>query len=282
MLLERQFASGSLNVKNLTVETPRKEDELPFDPEGDWKGMKEQLEACRQSDRIGMFAELAAHMCMLFPKRRGELRIDQSIYQLFARSIGEKFQQLRFWRLGSGLEIDGLAHAGMLFKVLFPEKMADLRLGDRFWKQAKRLACAEFQGLLMLNHSQDLMMIFPDFDPLADNITREKIHEQLEHLISTHHRKREWDAYAQECQRKKLLFPHEEQIIDPTAWQGMKELLPRFRDPLNSVFLEYTLCLKTLAANEMKITDAGIEIIMPTKKENFEAPISPLPQVRNF
>jgi len=83
----------------------------------------------------------------------------------------------------------------------------------------------------------------------------------------------------------KVLFPEKASTLSPdkTAWQGMKEQLTGYRARKEwPQFFLHAMRMKTLVAEEVKITDKGLEIIMQKEKPEFEEKTPPMPQRRKF
>jgi hypothetical protein len=68
---------------------------------------------------------------------------------------------------------------------------------------------------------------------------------------------------------KELIFDPEKEITK-TDWQGIKENLEQFRQNKNwGNFSSQAMKMKILAAEQVRITDQGIECTMSQKLENF-------------
>ncbi len=93
----------------------------------------------------------------------------------------------------------------------------------------------------------------------------------------------DWWAFAHQAMRLKILFPDKASELDlDSAWQGMKDKLKsdrqnnRWRD-----FATQAMFLKILAADEVKVTNQGLEITM-LPPESFKSEKKPRPERKNF
>ena len=87
-----------------------------------------------------------------------------------------------------------------------------------------------------------------------------------------------WD----QAMRLKILFPDKTAELGlDSAWQGMKDQLVSYRQRNNWYgFADQAMSLNILAADEVKVTDQGLELIM--RKEDFKQTKKPRPERKDF
>lgn len=93
----------------------------------------------------------------------------------------------------------------------------------------------------------------------------------------------DWEAVTDQAICLKIIFPNRvsELNLDEEASQGIKQKLKteRGRDWWN--FSGIAMRLKILAAKEVRITDNGLELVMPEKK-GFQKEEKPRPERKKF
>ena len=93
-----------------------------------------------------------------------------------------------------------------------------------------------------------------------------------------------WWSISEQAVRTKTLWPEKtaELGLDEEAWQGMKRELEILRQKEEwEEFFKQVMEMKILAAKEVKITDRGIECVMPSK-ESFRESKPERPVRRKF
>ena len=133
MVLESLTNQEPGKIRNLTVESPEREQELMFDPERDitdedWKELKLRLELNRSNKRWDNFSKYAMTMKIFFPKRAKELKLDDEAWQ----GIKEDLESSR------GQNWDAFSLRAMEMKILFPERAEELDLNEEAWQGMKK------------------------------------------------------------------------------------------------------------------------------------------------
>lgn len=272
MLLERNFASDHINIKDLTIEAPEKREELPFDPERDitqedWERMKNQLK--REIEKPPYYLD---NVMNLFPERESELRVDAHYTELrrkFRNAWGRK-------------SIRDILRYGKQFTLLFPKKIVELRLGDPYWEEIKEIIIERLQGDMNLGDLVAIKVLFPayGFPSWFEKNVLAYIDASVTDCLRNMHSRR-WQWIAELLAQKKILFPENEEGVDVKTWRGMKESFVRYRSEA-STMARLGLDMKILAAKEVKITEKGLEIVMRRPHDDFQAPSLPLPELRKF
>jgi len=219
---------------------------------------------------VSDFAELAEPMCLIFPERKIELHIDD---EQFYNRLKTEFQS--YWPGGRIAEI---VYYAKLIKVLFPERISDLHLNDKSWEKIKETARENFD--INQESSQELKFIFPNYDLEAYPTFKKSAVEDIKKDLR--YTEKGGERYAQLAVLKKILFPNTAETIDRVTWEDMKNTLLKPRVFIATDFSRSALNMKILAAKEIKITDNGVEIIMPEQKASFEKALPSLPETRNF
>ncbi len=175
------------------------------------------------------------------------------------------------------------ATRAMCLKILFPDKTAELDL-DPAWQGMKDALESYRQAdnwWNFANQAMQLKILFPDKTAELDlnDLAWQGMKNKLEY-----YRQGSWHAFADQAMNLKILFPDRTAELDlnDSAWQGMKEELESDRRNNNwGDFTSQATELKILAANEVKVTDQGLEITM-RPLESFKSEKKPRPERKNF
>jgi len=276
MLLERQFGN-TINVKGLAIEAPQKEPEVLFDPERDlteedWERMKEYLEI--NKGRRANFIHGLKVMVLLAPERKGELPIDDMLREDLLQS---------FNRAKDVEPNEVVLFYGELIKLFFPENLPHLDLNNGIWEKVEKYVQEEMiradpsndsDVSKVLIHMREFKLLFPRKD--FPEATREKVLAMLKFLSKDAYDKEEWDRFLYINKNMRIIFPGMPLHFDKKSIQGMRGILKSDEHKFKA------LDLKILAAKEIKITDTGMEIIMPERQPSFEQSVSPLPETKKF
>ena len=274
-----------INIKDLTTEEPSKKEGLPFDPEKeitekDWNVIRRNLglmfrgrkESHTSFDWPLFFSHIAAAK-LLFPEKVNELGIDEHALEEMKQDLEGHPGTIAsflvmdanikiFFPGGKGIETEDFfsdakktlqryrsqenwpyfAYYAMYTAILFPNKISELNIDETAW-----------QGMI---------------DSLG------------------HFRNMEWvDLFARLASEMRLLCPERtsELGLDAAMWQKIKELFDLYRSEDKWIgILDLAKSSKLLAAEEIKITDQGLEIIMQREKPEFKEETPPIPQTRKF
>lgn len=280
------------NIKRLTLEKPQKQTEILFDPERDispqdWEAMLKDLSRIKESDGSGVtkYYQFAVDVKLLSPERYKKLEIDDALWEHLKKSFGYAKEDAQTPGGGSEELALILSH----IKLLFPKKIAEL-----------------YPNINVL--SEDLNIIKNDLS--TDSIYIKFIEGMPAHIITNGESsqiptmKDAWDAMKTELNIQKemrnLEYPisaMELKIMYPIKfrylklgtfdWEDIKVKFNRFRNPaIDSnypwdFFARLAVSVYILAAESVKISDQGLEIIMPKPKEDFQE-VTPLPEQRRF
>ena len=275
--------SERINIKDLTLEEPEKKRGLPFDPERDiteedWEGMKNDTKKDRAEHMWYFFAKKVMSMNILLPEKMEELDLKNE----------ETWQGMRDYLkklLKEGSSSDHLVSYATAMKIIFPERFSEFYVGGEVWEGMKNRLnrereAANWWAFAIL--ALEMKILFPDrSSEFLDDTAREGMEKLLKKMRS----EKIWYNYFQQAMQAKVLFPDRASDLypDKTAWKEIKEHLMRARtDSRGETFLEIAMHMKLLAAEEIKITDQGLEIIMPKENPEFKEETPPMPQTRKF
>jgi hypothetical protein len=115
-----------------------------------------------------------------------------------------------------------------------------------------------------------------------ENFTQKRIAE-----LSFDPERNTWFSFAQNFVSMKILFPEKNigSKLDAGAWKGMRDELENIRNSSDSEKWErlssLAMNMKILAAEKVEVTDKGLEITMPEKREGLESAPA-LPETKQF
>jgi len=271
----KEHPDEDIKIHDFSVEAEEVE-KLKFDAESEisgevWRKLKDSLERCRENSWIG-FDEKAFALKILFPDRASELGLNDDAWQGMNTKLEKERENNHL----------NFVEQAMRLKILFPERISELDLDSVqqiiedeliIWRHSDR----EVVIILALSSK----IIFPektlefDFD---DEDWRE-IKEKLEDYRDNE----QWLLFAQQAMRLKILFPERisELGLDDKTWKIMKDLLKNYcKDKRWGSITNLAMYLKVLAADEVKVTDQGLELVM--RKQDFKQERKPRPERREF
>lgn len=273
MSIESRLSNERLNVKRLSVEQPAAHEELPFDQERDLPSFEEVermidewIKSGHSQNLINIF-ELQAEEKVLFPD---EVSLDESEQRRLLRLI-KGYQKNQNW--------PQFLRAAVAARRLLPTIDSETYMNEGTWESLKEDCLKDRNSALFsafFRKASMLKMISPkrvaDLDLEA---TRQQSLEALSKLRSNPAKAMTHWTYV------KILYPELKKELRPTASELdiMKAVPGEWRnDALN--FLPAAADLKILAAEEVKVTDSGVELIMHTPKLHTAQP--PAPTTRKF
>ena len=92
-----------------------------------------------------------------------------------------------------------------------------------------------------------------------------------------------WYAFAQQAMQMKILDPNIDLGLNQDAWDGMRSRLKTYGGGTGWImFSGQAVAMKILAAEEVKVTDKGLEINMRKKKDSLTSDVPPIPEIKKF
>jgi hypothetical protein len=92
-----------------------------------------------------------------------------------------------------------------------------------------------------------------------------------------------WDDFARLAVSIKILDSSKNLDLDQKAWQKMKIELNEFEQDNNwERFSSLAMNMKILAAEEVKVTNKGLEINMRKNKDVLASEVPPIPEIKKF
>lgn len=150
----------------------------------EWNRLKAALDIHRSDSNWKSFRKTASHLVVLFPERRTELGLDDTIFQqmkLAIDSSGDFFEQF--------LDILQLVN-------LFPERKAELGLDDKTFKRlrAQLESTRERELEKYILHAAQLMVIFPEKTTEFSLTGKEWI--QLREVLDSYRNDSKWEDFS--------------------------------------------------------------------------------------
>jgi len=261
-----------INIHELTVEEPEKQEGLPFDPERDiteqdWRGMRSILESWKHNDWQSFSAQ-AMEMKIIDPTQN--LNLDQDDWQGMTGCLASLRDDQRF---------DSLAVLVMGMKILGPEKDIGIQQDD--WGAIRELLERNRGSNWWYFSFLAIRMKF--VNPTKDLNINEEAWQGMDRQLEMYKEIHQYDSFAKQAMNIKLLSCKKEIKIDRSTWQGIKDLLKEYEREGNwSDFSSIASAIKILAAEKVEVTDKGLEITMPKPKKDLKPRAQPLPEVKQF
>lgn len=288
MPLEKYFGKEEkIDIKKLAVEEPEKKSEIKvsFDPEKeitneDWERMKENLKN-RRGDNWPNFFIRAVEIKLLFPDRTAELRLDdERVLGAMKEGLGKYRQKNKWWQF---------SEAAMEAKILFPERAAELGLDEQARKEMKKKLDHYKENKSWGEFAEQAMRVKIVFPHKASELgLTEEFWKNQKKRLERPRRNRYlyWGGdFAERAAVMKILFPERvpELGLNKETWEGMEGYLVERRNHGQLAnFSKQAINMKILAAEEVKVSDNGLEIIMSKEKPKLGKETPPLPETRKF
>ena len=258
------FTNGKINIHDLSVEAPeREESNVSFDPEKEItreerEKMEEEITKAFNKEAWWRYLLIASHMKSFFPSWEPPRATEEEFQEMLANEFNwwdslsgllslfpERREEIR--KRAETWEIPSISQEQAYFLVLFPERRSELSLTNTDWENLKQeyekwRADKDWWGVLWV--LREARIFFPE---------RFKEFSLAPRLINE--MKKFW--------RKEYL--NEEYIAD----KGYS----------NALYFAHNL--QIITADEVKITDKGLELVMSKPKPKLDK-IPPQPEIRKF
>lgn len=268
-----------INIGKLSIENPKKNEKAYIDLEArltdeQWKAIKKYVAGCRGVTPL-LFAEIMACIKLLFPERFLELDLNEEDYKKSSDSIGQTF----------GFKTKTLQAAHV--RILFPERMAEFKKLIPFSEIVRKIPGSEMGPWTLVN----LKILYPV--EVEEHLKRKEVKTELafaRKVIKREFENKEWNYFVQDLAFLRIISP-EDNLLNLMSGRTWKEIEAEFEkqgwldvkeNTLRGGFLLPALSLKLLAAKEIKITESGMEIIMPEKELDLKESVPPLPIVKKY
>ena len=295
MTIEQYFNQEKLNVKNLSLETPKTDRGLFLHPDiyvsdGDWNAMRRYLEENCTEEKLNSserwnLIELAVNMKILFPERLSHPNIDHIAWNFLKRNLE---QQTEYGRKNTDLTRWGAyALSATKMRILFPERVDQIRL-DKYLLKAMNEKIEIHIGWFgipdwYVENIWEAKILFPD----ETFGIRAGIREYLENTLTSLFHTEGWDTLVEYIGKIRVLFPDFASDIINTyfnrrAIDGVKEYLNKCR--IHSDWKNFSKCasfVKFITAREVKITNQEIIFSMPDCHPFKDSALS-VPEARKF
>jgi len=257
-----------INIKDLTIEEPEKQAELPFDPEEDiteedWISMKNTLEDFGDSkDKLFAFALHASQMKVIDPSF--EIKINDKTRQ----KLEEQLQMKRHFK-----NWGDFSRFVAALKIVDPNYKPDITkddwmgIGQELEGHRSRKHVWHF-----FDHALTMKIIDPKFDIQLNNDLREIVNQQIKTGKMD-------PSLAVDL---KLFEPDLDLELNSHYWELMHKKLADERDKKTwHYFSKQAMLMKILAAEKIEIDNQGLKITMPGEKRFLEGE-SFIPETRKF
>ncbi|MDO8618647.1 MAG: hypothetical protein Q7R49_01740 [Candidatus Daviesbacteria bacterium] len=289
---------GQTNIGRLNLEesgTFR----LFFDPErdlteSDWVNMKWRL----SHEAAFGYIDMAGKMRFIFPDREEDLNFEEHNWDLAERSLKSHINRFdlnpEFYAFD---EIKGNLASCIL---AFPRETKTIR---NYYKELSSKLKNQFNysniydliggqhpvrfAVDKRNFLSDLAILAPEEIIPSEDL--EKFKQEQFNILKKRFKYREGRVYlALDAGKVRLIFPNSDLNIPSYFWEVTKNLslsgvgMNKLSSSLIDTLIEGSFYLKILAAEEIRVTDKGLEVVMPKPKADFNAQVPALPEVRKF
>ncbi|MDO8618658.1 MAG: hypothetical protein Q7R49_01795 [Candidatus Daviesbacteria bacterium] len=275
---------GALNLPELIHED---RSGLPFDPYKDltledWGKIKQGIHS---AETLSDYITYRGQARILFPERENELGLSDDIWSKIHVFLGIQTAESIY---SSARGVEMLANA----LLAFPKRAAEIKVFSELIRSSKNhhiMNSSRAGRFDVPTWVSDLALISPEDLPSYPGLEAYK-QSQLEVFEDTFDGRFSEAAYRSilPAARFRLVFPDHQLNISPEAWRVIREYFtyaksredtPEFnwRQKTNLFF-----SLKILAAEEVRITDQGLELVMPQAQAKLTEEVPALPEMRKF
>ena len=266
------FNPNRINIHELTIEEPEKPSELPFDPERDiteedWEKMSNWLEDFRGQYRDwDVFSRYAMEMKILGQTKN--LNLDQTAWQ----GMKDRLENLReiprwgdFFSLATGMKILDQRQNLNLDQAAWQGMQNEIKGWNDIWKR---------QHLSL--RAMDIKILYPAKELGLNQANWQTMRDGLEEA-----RNNNWRDFSHQAAAIKVLDPKADLGLDEAVWQDMRDELEACRKNGGwGFFCSLVMDMKILAADEVKVTENGLEITM--RKPKLTSGVPPMPETKKF
>ena len=233
--------------------------------EQDWKEIKSDLEYHRQNKLWGIFLKYVNDIKAFAPEKVSELNITE---QEFNEIDSELFSELKKLRKGEHSEAFSLA-ADM--KILFPEKASKFNIAKEELEELRdeqKQAIKEKMPWPFVQHSVEIKILDPQMDL---NLTKRNL-KAITNRLKEDKKKEDWSSFVSFAAKAKILYPQINLNLTEQEWQKIMHTAEKEKEEKYwSEFASSIADIKILAAEDVKVTDKGIETLnTPRIEKNKE------------
>ncbi|MDO8618746.1 MAG: hypothetical protein Q7R49_02245 [Candidatus Daviesbacteria bacterium] len=178
-------------------------------------------------------------------------------------------------------------------RTLYPDRLGEFGI-DSYWPTLKSVLGKLLKPPIFVvdNYDAELSMMsriaYPNRQvpeiKIQEGYTDEPLLFQFDYLKE----QKRWQEFSEKAAYTKVLFPKriEEMELDKDAWENMQSQLDgikrdtRFSNTSWKDFVSMAANMKILAAQEVRFTDHGLELVM--SQPSFILPTPALPEMRKF
>ena len=166
-------------------------------------------------------------------------------------------------------------------KILAQNKDLDLNLDQTAWQGMRNQLekdrvgnhwgdfSTQAMAMKLLNPNQELNINLTDWQGIKDE-------------LNGYRKSGRWGYFSEQAMAIKLLGPTQDLRVDQIDWQNMEDFLKMYRLWHVSDFFNHAMSMAILAAEEVKITDKGLEVNMRKPKKSLASEVPPMPETKQF
>jgi len=290
------YNSDRINIHELTVEEPEKQEGLPFDPERDlteedWVNMKKQLEKYKIEEDWSKFSEHAMAMRVIDPDI--DLGIEDTDWENMETQLNDFRENATSWGQHQWANF-----ASQASKMKIIDSTGDLRLDQAVWngmnsrlskyKKDKEWSGCSWLAMCMkildpsikLDFSEEDWVCIKDLAGKSTNVDINSIQflAEIKIINPDIHFKLSDENWAN---IKDILDQVRNSQLNPSGTNGVGVLAYVGGVGVWHNFSVQAMLMKILAAEEVRVTDEGLQIKM-TKDQPLKSDTLPIPETKQF
>ena len=266
-----------INIKRLVIESPEPRAELPFDSERDiteedWKMMQTELDKARRD------GEHLRYITQAFPMKLLDPRLHITLSEENISEIREYPEQAKWAEFVYYFSQAKIIDPSLPMSI---DDYDDEYIGDyNTWAAIEDALAGEKN---MVSSFIPLANAIRIIDTSVSIPIGEEMLQDCKKTLAQYREEQIWTVFSAFAANLRLLCPSFDLKLSKEDWKGMHEELDVVRRKnLSIIFAEHAANMSILAAEKVEITDQGIQLTMPKRKQDLKTQIPPIPEPKKF
>jgi len=287
------FNPDKINIHELTIEEPEQQSELPFDSEKeitpeDWDRINEFIKEHVENDDWQNSLSRAVSCKIIDPGH--ETGLKELAEKEFSKAKRPNMDALSWWVDFKNSFYKGRGDIGLCAEII--DHAMELRLDITNMLDDRLLSKMEED--LNRQRANNYLGYMPVYASLARKVSLfcrflgksfvlpDEDWKKFDEYLQRYKEGEAWGQYASVAESVKLMDSKRDLHLDEVAWRGMKHHFNEKKnsDEIGQAF-DVAEAMTILAAEKVEVTDQGLKLTMPKKKESL-AVTPDIPETKQF
>ena len=276
MPLESLESDKQPNIKGLSIESPKKKRQDPFIEidqhiQDNWEVVEDILAPLDHPDDIVTYSEILQEALLAYPEGRSKVKIGT----LVDNSIEH--------RLKNSTDFETYFDTVLQSKVLQPQKYEDYDYNPKPFEELIEYInkVGKFDTRMLFTSAFGASLAFPEKmkEVECSQERWKQLREQAKEFIS---QGKYYELVTHLCFVKLMYSDKLKLKLNDNLWQKFFEQIKNQEKTEWMSLLNYIVKLKILKAEKIKLTNQGVEFIMPREKEEGEPEVTKPPIKKEY